>query len=159
MNEILETFYRHNRWANLLLLDLCASVGAETLDANTPSGHGSVRDTLLHLFAAEQRYVAALTNQPPQQPIREGSGPADLATLRLVAEANSEALIAKAATAKGDEVLRGERGGQAYALPVAIPLLQAINHATEHRAHVLVALGQQGITTPEPDAWAFNEAG
>ena len=40
-------------------------------------------------------------------------------------------------------------------IPVGILLIQAINHATEHRAQVATILTQQGSTPPEMDGWTF----
>ncbi|MCB0009269.1 MAG: hypothetical protein KDE04_22550 [Anaerolineales bacterium] len=37
-----------------------------------------------------------------------------------------------------------------------MPLLQAINHATEHRAHVMTALTQLGLTPPDLSAWRYD---
>jgi uncharacterized damage-inducible protein DinB len=38
-----------------------------------------------------------------------------------------------------------------------IPLIQAINHATEHRSQVATILTQLGIQPPEMDVWAFAD--
>ena len=35
--------------------------------------------------------------------------------------------------------------------------LQAINHATEHRAHVATILSQHGVAPPELDGWTYDE--
>jgi uncharacterized damage-inducible protein DinB len=44
-----------------------------------------------------------------------------------------------------------------YTLPVWLLLLQAINHATEHRAQVAAILTQQGIEPPGMDGWTYHE--
>jgi uncharacterized damage-inducible protein DinB len=40
-------------------------------------------------------------------------------------------------------------------VPTAVILVQAINHATEHRSHVATILTQLGIQPPEMDGWAL----
>jgi len=37
----------------------------------------------------------------------------------------------------------------------SIILTQAINHSTEHRAHIMTIITQQGIEPPEVDGWAY----
>jgi uncharacterized damage-inducible protein DinB len=36
-------------------------------------------------------------------------------------------------------------------------MLQAINHATEHRTHIATILTQQGVEPPVLDGWHYNE--
>ncbi len=156
MNEILVHFYRHNLWANLRLLDVCAALGDPDLDASAAGSFGSVRDTLVHLFAAEGRYVALLTGRVPEQPLRESDGFPGFDALRSRARESGEALIAIAGDARGDQQVHQSYRGESYMMPVAIPLLQAINHATEHRTNITTILSQRGIETPAIDSWSFE---
>ena len=55
-------------------------------------------------------------------------------------------------------MLRGVRHGEPYAIEATTVLTQAINHATEHRAHVMTALTQAGVQPPDLDGWAYGEA-
>ena len=54
MSTGLPDFYTYNLWANLRVLDACAHLSDAQLDATTRGTFGSVRETLLHLFAAEE---------------------------------------------------------------------------------------------------------
>ena len=50
--------FRYNLWANLRLLDACACLSDSQLDAPAaPGTFGSVRETLMHLFTAEEGYA------------------------------------------------------------------------------------------------------
>ena len=49
MVSLLVMFYEHNTWANLRLLDFCAGLSDEQLDASAPGTFGRVRDTLVHI--------------------------------------------------------------------------------------------------------------
>jgi uncharacterized damage-inducible protein DinB len=49
MVSLLVTFYEHNTWANLRLLDFCAGLSDEQLDASAPGTFGRVRATLVHI--------------------------------------------------------------------------------------------------------------
>ncbi len=47
--------------------------------------------------------------------------------------------------------------GAGYTLPAWLLLLQAINHATEHRTQVAAILTHQGIQPPGMDGWTYHE--
>jgi uncharacterized damage-inducible protein DinB len=42
-------------------------------------------------------------------------------------------------------------------MPAALFLVQAINHATEHRTQIKTALTQAGISPPELDGWTWDD--
>jgi uncharacterized damage-inducible protein DinB len=49
MVSLLVTLYEHNTGANLRVLDFCAGLSDEQLDASAPGTFGRVRDTLVHI--------------------------------------------------------------------------------------------------------------
>ncbi len=157
MASILEEMFKHNLWANLHLLETCGKLADDQLDASAPGTYGRIRDTLVHLVAAEQRYVALLTGEAPERPLRSGDAFPGIADLTERARWSGERLIALAGRVDPDKTLRGTRQGQPYAMSVAVPMIQAINHATEHRAHVITILSQIGVSWPELDGWAYGE--
>ena len=57
MTTGLADFFKYNLWANLRLLDACAHLSDAQLDATTRGTFGSVRQTLIHIFAGEEGYV------------------------------------------------------------------------------------------------------
>ncbi len=57
MTTGLPDFFTYNLWANLRLPDACAHLSDAQLDATTKGTFGSVRETLMHLFAAEEGYA------------------------------------------------------------------------------------------------------
>lgn len=158
MDTTLVELFRHNQWANLRLLDACAGLDDEQLDASAVGTYGRVRDTLVHLLAAEERYVAHLTGQAPERPLRESEGFPGIEELRSRAQRSGEALIQIAMNDPYTEVLQGTYRGEPYSLRAVVPLVQAINHAHEHRAHVMTILTQQGVEPPDLSGWAFGEA-
>ena len=82
----------------------------------------------------------------------------DLAIVREYAVKSGEGLIAYAETVEGNPMLRVIWHDQSYELPAALLLVQAINHATEHRTQIKTALTQAGITPPELDGWTWDAA-
>ena len=49
MVSLLVTLCEHNTGTNLRLLDFCAGLSDEQLDASAPGTFGRVRDTLVHI--------------------------------------------------------------------------------------------------------------
>ena len=72
MNDGLVDFYKHNLWANLGLLDACAPLTDEQLQASAPGTYGPIRDTLVHLFRAEDSYLARLMGRQPEDSAQGG---------------------------------------------------------------------------------------
>ena len=159
MSEIFLDLYKHHLWANLRLLDACEQLPDEGLDAGAPGTYGAVRDTLVHLLAAEGRYLAGMTGRDAApDALKEGAFPG-IAELKERARVSGEELIALAGSAKANEIIKVERGGQTYEIPVSIFFAQAINHGTEHRAHVCTILTQQGVEPPNLDLWQYLRSG
>ena len=154
MASILEKFFEHNLWANLKACDACSGLTEAQLDATVHGTADSIRRTLMHVAGAEQRYVERLSGRTPT--IHERDGWAGTAALRVALDESGKALIDLAGRADPDEVLRGERQGTAYAIPVAVLYVQAINHATEHRSQVATILTQQGVEPPDFSGWAWG---
>lgn len=158
MNTILVHLFAHNVWANLRVIDACAALADEQLDATATGTYGSVRDTLVHMVAAESRYLSAFSGEPPQASPWEGTPFPGFGLLRERAAANGNAFVRLVSELDDDRVLQGTRGGQPYSVPARVFIVQAINHATEHRAQVAVILTQRGVEPPVLDGWTFGTA-
>jgi uncharacterized damage-inducible protein DinB len=157
MGATMVEFFKHNTWANLRLLDACAELSEEQLDASAEGTYGTIRNTLVHFVGNEDNYLARLTDQAPQNPLRHGDPFPGVADLRERARRSGEALTAVAARLSPDKVLEVTWHGESHRIPAAIVLLQVINHATEHRAQVAAILTQLGITPPVMDGWTYHE--
>jgi uncharacterized damage-inducible protein DinB len=152
----LVTMFRHNRWANLALFDACAALDEAQLAATAIGTYGTIYDTLHHLVRAEQGYLYMLTGDSPVARMRRENKP-DLATLRENARLFDEGLIAVAAAVTPSAMAHSVEDDGQWALPAGVVLTQVINHATEHRAHIMTILTQIGIQPPELDGWAFGD--
>ena len=157
MNRDLAEFYKHNLWANLRLLNVCATLTDEQLDLSAPGTYGKVRDTLVHLFGAEERYVMRLRGRSAERPPQEHEAFPGIGELRRSATESGNALIEIASGFETGTILRGVWRGEPYEIPAIVVMIQAINHATEHRMHIVGILNQNGIETPEMDGWAYGE--
>ena len=159
MREVLVELYKHHLWANSRILDVCADLPEETLDASATGTYGSIRDTLVHLFAAEGRYLAAMAGQGEQaDALREGNFPG-FAILKERGRASGEDLLKLAEGVAGNDTISVDRGGQHFDIPISIFFAQAINHGTDHRAHICTVLTHQGIEPPNLDVWTYLRSG
>jgi uncharacterized damage-inducible protein DinB len=156
VSSILAEFFRHNVWANLRVIDTCGEAGAEALAATISGTYGDIHATLVHLVAAEERYLARLIGAPLPDLAREGDPLPDLAALRERARRSGEGLLTVAAGADRDDVVRGVWRGEPFAIPRSTLLIQAINHGTDHRSQICTILTQQGIVPPDIDGWTYD---
>jgi uncharacterized damage-inducible protein DinB len=155
MSAALATLFKHHLWANERLVDAVARLTEGQLDAAAPGVYGTIRKTLVHLAAAETRYVAAMQHQPgPTEPHEDAAFPG-LDVLRACLRRSGEALLAFA-EAGAESRMRGESRGERYDLPLIVPLAQALNHATEHRTNITTTIASLGIAAPKLDLWQYQ---
>lgn len=158
MNSALTEMFKQNRWANLAILDLCAGQDATVLDATAPGTYGTVAETLRHLIDSEGSYLHRLTtgrSRPESERLTAFPG---IAALRERAGTTGDGLIAVAERFRTGAVYPIDwEDGHVYDVPAEIMLVQAFQHATEHRAHILTILSQQGVEVPELSAWTYFE--
>jgi uncharacterized damage-inducible protein DinB len=159
MTTVLVDLFRHNTWANERMLEVCAGLDEATLDATGDGTYGSVRNTLVHLFGAQGRYVDMLQGERPATMVSENEPWPGFETLSASARETGRALEAIAGRADGMGPIRREWRGQQVELLPSLLLTQAINHATEHRAHINTILTLAGVEPPALDGWTWNEAG
>ena len=152
----LARLFEHNHWANLLILDACTRLTEAQLDAAPRSAtKGTIRVTLAHMASSQQGYLRLLTGieppftwetPPPLEKLRESL---TLSGERFLEVARDEAHRVPAG-------LRRTRDN--FLVEPWVPIVQAINHATEHREQISSMLTDLGITPPEMDGWAFADA-
>ena len=152
--DSLTTLFQHHLWANLRLLERCAGLTSEQLDASIAGTFGSIRETLLHIVTAEQSYFSRIsTGQPFRRP--DDAPPLTIAEMVDAARATGSGLIAWAPRVQAGDMVQINWDGTLRDVPKTILLTQAINHATEHRAQIMATLTQSGIEPPELDSWSY----
>jgi uncharacterized damage-inducible protein DinB len=156
MTTGLPDFFQYNLWANLRLLDVCAHLSDAQLDTTMTGTFGSVRETLMHLFAAEEGYVRSFTGTTPTPPLKEFTTFAGFDELRRRAERSGKELITIAEQRDLSQIFYLDGG--TYEAPAIVVVIQAINHAIDHRSQIATLLSQQGIEPPDLDSWAYNDA-
>lgn len=148
--DTLTTLFNHNLWANLRLLERCAALSKEQLDATIAGAYGSIHDTLQHIARAEKLYFSLIStgrryNRPKDAP------PMTIAEMTESLRTTGASLIEWAPKVQAGDTANNEPD----IVPKTIILTQAINHATEHRAQIMAILTQLGIEPPELDGWMY----
>ncbi len=157
MTDPFSELFKHNVWANLRLLDVCERLDDAQLDHTVVGTYGSIRDTWVHIVAAEGGYVALLNERQPDRSYSERTAFTSWEDLRERVRRSGEGLIAIAEDFDASRVLREIHPDEVYAYPAVVPMLQALNHATEHRVHVAAILTQLGVEPPTLDGWKYGE--
>ena len=156
----LQQLYRHNRWANRLILEACRTLTPEQLAATCTGTYGALWPTLAHLAAAEAGYVHRLSSEPRILTWRDPDAPPAIDAITSALDRSGARLVELAATIADDHVAEFTTlDGEEVRLPGWILLAQAIDHGREHRSHVTTILTQLGMTPPDIDVWAFAESG
>jgi uncharacterized damage-inducible protein DinB len=153
---VLTTVFAHNGWANGKLLEFCGQLSDAQLDATAIGGFGSIRDTLWHIVGAEVSYVHRVNGTLPPQPVARDHFPG-FAVMQDVARWTSDALLHLALAAQPETMVTENEGDEHVAYPLASLIMQAINHATEHRAQVAAIITQLGMEPPDMSGWKYME--
>ena len=150
--DTLTTLFSHNLWANLSLLERCAELTSEQLDATIPGAYGSIRDTLEHIVLAEQSYFARISTGQPRRRSKDAR-PLTIEQMMESVRTTGSGLIEWAPKVQADDTVQLDWDGTPRQVPKTVILTQVINHATEHRAQIMAILTQLGIQPPDLDSW------
>jgi uncharacterized damage-inducible protein DinB len=154
LTDTLTTLFSHNLWANLRLLERCAELTNDQLDASIPGTYGTIRDTLQHIVTSEQSYFSRIsTGQPRRRP--PDAPPLTMAEMRESLHTTGSGLIEWASKVQADDTVQVDWDGTPRDVPKTILLTQVINHATEHREQIKAVMTQLGIEPPDLQGWAY----
>jgi len=156
MKPILTEMFLHHAWANLAIADFCATLDDSKLEAGAAGTYGAIGPTLLHLAAAEARYVAALNGDPAKASLNESQPFPGHVAVRASLRQSGDSLIALASE-EVDRMIPGDHHGDPFSIPLSIFIIQAIDHGKEHRTHIAAALTGLGMEPPTLDGWRYAE--
>jgi uncharacterized damage-inducible protein DinB len=149
--------YDHNDWANSKLIEFLEAEPAELLEKTASGSYGSIAETLVHLVAAQERYIDRLSAEKRADQVKESDGWPGFEVLRKSLAWSSSRLIRLAEVTPDDVFRVVDWRGQPTKIRLATILAQAINHATEHRVNITTILSAEGIEHPDLDVWAYPE--
>ena len=146
--DALRTLYEYNRWATETLLEMAGRLTPTQLHTPGGAGPGSVRNTLVHLIAAQRSWLAWWDGSlPADEAYRLTLDPADFPDIAAV-RASWEAL--EQATGEFLSGLSDQDAARVYdnTLPDGTDfrmllwqmMLHVVNHGTQHRSEVAAML-------------------
>jgi len=151
--NFLTGIFEHNNWANAQIIQACAALSPGQLDAQPRSATmGSIRRTLTHLVEAQVYYLALLT-QPAET---LDSVQLSFADLQQAARESGVGLLGLAHSEYAQPLPARIQMGAEESVEPWVVMLQAVNHATEHREQIKSMLSALGNTPPEVDGWTYG---
>jgi uncharacterized damage-inducible protein DinB len=152
--DTLTTLFSHHLWANLRLLETCAVLTSEQLEATVSGAYGSIYDNLVHIVQAERSYFSRISTGQMYQRM-EDAPPLTIADMVESVRTTGSGLIEWASKVQADDMVQISWDGTMRDVPKAILLTQVINHGTEHRAQIMAILTQLGIESPDLQGWGY----
>ncbi len=155
--DLLVEFFRHNTMMNGRLVEACRPLSAEQLGATAPGTYGTIGATLVHIANGQVGYAARLLDTERPERLEEDPFPGFDALTERFALGNAQLEQAAAGAADQDRKVQvsGDDPPGTWWMPVALFLLQAVNHGTEHRSQVATIMTQIGVEPPEMDGWTY----
>ena len=140
---------RYSTWATLRLIRHCQGLPPEDLDATIPGTYGTIRATLRHIVESEEGDLTDLTGEHPE-PLPDDPVALDVLAARIERLGPRwERFAQDIDLQKRDLVTKDGR----WRVPGAVPLAMMVNHANEHRTHVLSILGARGHEELRLSVW------
>ena len=156
--DAVRTLYRFSAWATARILDHAARLRADELAKPSGASFGTVRETLVHIMAAQLIWLSRWQGTSPTSLLDAREFP-DVASIRARwsrLEADTQRFVAGVTDADLAKVVeyrntRGER----WAYPLWQQLVHQVNHATQHRGEVAAALTELGHSPGDLDFLIF----
>jgi uncharacterized damage-inducible protein DinB len=146
--------FGHHVWATLRLIDACAALPDEQLQATAPGTYGSILDTFRHLVASDRHYLMVTSGGRVEQVDEEALPLADVRA--IMAENGAEWPRVVSELDDPDKMLVRQRpDGSSNRAPAGVRLAQALHHGTDHRSQICTILTSLGIEPPDIDVWEF----
>jgi len=146
--EAVRDLYRYNDWATRHILDVAEGVSQEQLLTPGTAGHGSTRDTLVHLMRTQRGWLSWWDGSlPADQAYGLRLNPADypdVAALRAYWTSLQEQTRAFVDGLADDDLARVYEepapNGQTIRFVLSTMMLHVANHGTQHRSEVAAML-------------------
>ena len=147
MDEYIRTLYDYNAWANTRIIDTCAGLSAGQLNAKAGASFDSIHDTLVHTLGAQWIWLSRWQGTSPKALFQPADFP-DLAAIRARWEPIERETRAFVAGLDDGALNRLVEYVTTEGKPKAFRLWQLmahqVNHATQHRSEIAMALTQFG---------------
>lgn len=153
-NDSLMTLCRHHLWATVRLLEACAKLTPEQLDATIVGAYGSIAVTLEHIVRSDRSYFTRISTG--KRYIRpENVPPMTFAEMIESVQETGKGLMEWAPKIGAGDMVEVDWEGTPRDVPKTILFVQAIAHAAEHREQIKAIMTQIGVEPPDLQGWEY----
>jgi uncharacterized damage-inducible protein DinB len=157
--DVIRTLYGYNRWATGRVLDSAAELTPEQLHTVGGAGHGSVRDTLVHLMGTQRGWLSwwdgSLSAQDAYALQTNAADYPDLPAVRGLwesVERQTEAFLAGLTDADAARTYESAMpDGAQFRMVLWHMMFHVANHGTQHRSEVAAMLTGHGHSPGDLD--------
>jgi len=157
-NPFVELSFKHMAWANNRMLTLLQGLPDEAINFSAWNPDWTVGKVAHHIVIAEGRLIARITKQPRPAELEPPKSASEISQLIEVCAQSDAQLLSLANTP--DEMRSIVRFGDEVEFRTSTILVQAVHHASEHRAQIsdiLAANNMDVFNLDEIDLWAFEK--
>jgi len=122
------------------------------MTARPPNNGMNPTCSALHLVASQRGYLSLLTLPLEERP----TVPPTFAELQESVSSSGEGLLSLARDGSSKPLKDQLQTRDGYFVEPWVVMVQAINHATEHREQIKSMLSSLGVTPPDIDGWDYG---
>lgn len=151
---VLRDLYAYSAWANTRILDTAEQLSPDQFTAEAGPSHGSLRNTLVHQMGGQWIWLERWKGGSPERTLsrKEFLTLASVRSRWEQVEAETSAFVSTLTEEQlGRVISYTTTEGEARAYPLWQPILQQVNHATQHRSEAAVMLTNFGHSPGDLD--------
>jgi uncharacterized damage-inducible protein DinB len=157
-NPLVERSFKHMAWANKQMLTILQGLPDEAINFSAWNPDWTVGKIAHHIVIAEGRLISRIVNQPsPPEPDAPTTAAGIKELISICAERDAQLL---SLVDTPDEMRTFVRYGNEVAFLTSTILVQAVHHASEHRAQISDILASNNLDVlnlDEIDLWSFEK--
>ncbi len=154
----MERSFKHMAWANKQMLTILKGLPDEAINFSAWNPDWTVGTIAHHIVIAEGRLISRITQQPAPVEFDSPKTASDISQLITVCAERDAQLLSLINTP--DEMRAFVRYGNEVEFLTSTILVQAVHHASEHRAQIsdiLAANSMDVLNLDEIDLWSFEK--
>ncbi len=157
-NSLVERSFKHMAWANKQMLEILKSLPDEAINFSAWNPDWTVGTIAHHIVIAEGRLISRVIEQPAPMEFDPPKTAAEIEKLIAICAERDAQLLSLIDTP--DQMRKFVRYGTEVEFLTSTILVQAVHHASEHRAQIsdiLAANNMDVLNLDEIDLWSFEK--
>ena len=157
-NPLVERSFKHMAWANKQMLQILKALPDEAINFSAWNPDWTVGTIAHHIVIAEGRLISRIIEQPAPAEFDPPKSAAEINQLITICAERDAQLLSLIDTP--DQMRKFVRYGTEVEFLTSTILVQAVHHASEHRAQIsdiLAANNMDVLNLDEIDLWSFEK--